>query len=177
MVRELRARGETVAIVAVDPSSRQTGGALLGDRTVRVSEKILMSPTLPFTFAVLLLFGPAEAIGVCVAVAIGAGVPRVMPFHQIAFNASALALCTTAAWACYQPLRPMAAPLHDHTLAVLVASLGFFVANAAQIGAMTALTGRGTFFDATRVHLATMAMPTIASAAIALMSLKVDPGG
>jgi LAO/AO transport system kinase len=35
MVRELRPRGETVAIVAVDPSSQQTGGALLGDR-VRV---------------------------------------------------------------------------------------------------------------------------------------------
>jgi LAO/AO transport system kinase len=31
-VRSLRPRGETVAIVAVDPSSRQTGGALLGDR-------------------------------------------------------------------------------------------------------------------------------------------------
>jgi LAO/AO transport system kinase len=32
LVRELRPRGETVAIVAVDPSSRSTGGALLGDR-------------------------------------------------------------------------------------------------------------------------------------------------
>ena len=32
LVRELRPRGETVAIVAVDPSSRKTGGALLGDR-------------------------------------------------------------------------------------------------------------------------------------------------
>jgi LAO/AO transport system kinase len=32
LVRELRPRGETVAIVAVDPSSRHTGGALLGDR-------------------------------------------------------------------------------------------------------------------------------------------------
>jgi LAO/AO transport system kinase len=32
LVRELRPRGESVAIVAVDPSSRQTGGALLGDR-------------------------------------------------------------------------------------------------------------------------------------------------
>jgi LAO/AO transport system kinase len=31
-VRRLRARDETVAIVAVDPSSRQSGGALLGDR-------------------------------------------------------------------------------------------------------------------------------------------------
>jgi LAO/AO transport system kinase len=31
-VRRLRPRGETLAIVAVDPSSRQTGGALLGDR-------------------------------------------------------------------------------------------------------------------------------------------------
>lgn len=31
-MRELRPRGETVAIVAVDPSSRRTGGALLGDR-------------------------------------------------------------------------------------------------------------------------------------------------
>jgi len=35
LVRELRPRGETVAIVAVDPSSQRTGGALLGDR-VRV---------------------------------------------------------------------------------------------------------------------------------------------
>ena len=32
LVRELRPRGETVAIIAVDPSSRNTGGALLGDR-------------------------------------------------------------------------------------------------------------------------------------------------
>jgi LAO/AO transport system kinase len=32
LLRRLRARGETVAIVAVDPSSRRTGGALLGDR-------------------------------------------------------------------------------------------------------------------------------------------------
>ena len=34
-MRTLRPRGETLAIVAVDPSSRETGGALLGDR-VRV---------------------------------------------------------------------------------------------------------------------------------------------
>lgn len=32
LVRALRGRGETVAIVAVDPSSRRSGGALLGDR-------------------------------------------------------------------------------------------------------------------------------------------------
>lgn len=32
LVRSLRARGETLAIVAVDPSSRSSGGALLGDR-------------------------------------------------------------------------------------------------------------------------------------------------
>ena len=32
MARALRARGETLAIVAVDPSSRASGGALLGDR-------------------------------------------------------------------------------------------------------------------------------------------------
>ena len=31
-VRRLRPRGDTVAIVAVDPSSRRSGGALLGDR-------------------------------------------------------------------------------------------------------------------------------------------------
>ena len=31
-MRALRARGESVAIVAVDPSSRSSGGALLGDR-------------------------------------------------------------------------------------------------------------------------------------------------
>ncbi len=35
LVRTLRPRGETLGIVAVDPSSRRTGGALLGDR-VRV---------------------------------------------------------------------------------------------------------------------------------------------
>lgn len=32
LVRRLRARGETLGIIAVDPSSRRTGGALLGDR-------------------------------------------------------------------------------------------------------------------------------------------------
>ncbi len=32
MTAELRKRGQTVAIVAVDPSSRRTGGAILGDR-------------------------------------------------------------------------------------------------------------------------------------------------
>jgi len=32
LVRALRARGETIGVVAVDPSSRRTGGALLGDR-------------------------------------------------------------------------------------------------------------------------------------------------
>ena len=33
LIRDLRARGETVAVIAVDPSSRRSGGALLGDRT------------------------------------------------------------------------------------------------------------------------------------------------
>ncbi len=33
MIAELRARGQTVAVIAVDPSSRASGGALLGDRT------------------------------------------------------------------------------------------------------------------------------------------------
>lgn len=33
MIRRYRAIGDTVAVVAVDPSSRSTGGALLGDRT------------------------------------------------------------------------------------------------------------------------------------------------
>ncbi len=32
LIRALRARGRTVGVVAVDPSSRRTGGALLGDR-------------------------------------------------------------------------------------------------------------------------------------------------
>jgi len=32
LARSLRARGETLAIVAIDPSSRSSGGALLGDR-------------------------------------------------------------------------------------------------------------------------------------------------
>ncbi|MGI9407204.1 MAG: ArgK/MeaB family GTPase [Hyphomicrobiaceae bacterium] len=33
LIRQYREMGETVAVVAVDPSSRKTGGALLGDRT------------------------------------------------------------------------------------------------------------------------------------------------
>lgn len=33
LIARLRARGETVAVIAVDPSSRRSGGALLGDRT------------------------------------------------------------------------------------------------------------------------------------------------
>src|SRR5579872_2823696 len=32
MVAEIRRRGKTVAVVAVDPSSQATGGAILGDR-------------------------------------------------------------------------------------------------------------------------------------------------
>ena len=32
LVARVRARGETVGVIAVDPSSRRTGGALLGDR-------------------------------------------------------------------------------------------------------------------------------------------------
>lgn len=32
LIRRLRARGLTVAVIAVDPSSRRSGGALLGDR-------------------------------------------------------------------------------------------------------------------------------------------------
>ena len=32
MARELRRQGRTVGILAIDPSSRRTGGALLGDR-------------------------------------------------------------------------------------------------------------------------------------------------
>jgi LAO/AO transport system kinase len=33
LIARLRARGRTVAVIAVDPSSRRSGGALLGDRT------------------------------------------------------------------------------------------------------------------------------------------------
>jgi LAO/AO transport system kinase len=33
LIRELRCRGRRVAVIAVDPSSRRSGGALLGDRT------------------------------------------------------------------------------------------------------------------------------------------------
>ena len=33
LIAAFRARGETVAVIAVDPSSRRSGGALLGDRT------------------------------------------------------------------------------------------------------------------------------------------------
>lgn len=33
MIARLRARGKRVAVIAVDPSSRKSGGALLGDRT------------------------------------------------------------------------------------------------------------------------------------------------
>src|SRR5579872_7374875 len=32
IARELRVKGKTVAILAIDPTSRRTGGALLGDR-------------------------------------------------------------------------------------------------------------------------------------------------
>lgn len=39
MVAELRSRGDTVAVLAVDPSSPITGGALLGDR-VRMQDHI-----------------------------------------------------------------------------------------------------------------------------------------
>jgi LAO/AO transport system kinase len=40
LVRDMRAEGETVAVLAVDPSSPFTGGAILGDR-VRMSEHAL----------------------------------------------------------------------------------------------------------------------------------------
>lgn len=33
LIRAWRARGQTIAVIAVDPSSARTGGALLGDRT------------------------------------------------------------------------------------------------------------------------------------------------
>jgi LAO/AO transport system kinase len=33
LIRKLRAQGQRVAVIAVDPSSRRSGGALLGDRT------------------------------------------------------------------------------------------------------------------------------------------------
>lgn len=39
LINELRARGETVGVLAVDPSSPLTGGALLGDR-VRMQDHI-----------------------------------------------------------------------------------------------------------------------------------------
>jgi LAO/AO transport system kinase len=38
LVARLRAQGATVAVIAVDPSSRHSGGALLGDRTRIVSD-------------------------------------------------------------------------------------------------------------------------------------------
>jgi LAO/AO transport system kinase len=40
LIRELRARGRTVAVVAIDPSSPFTGGAILGDR-IRMQEHAL----------------------------------------------------------------------------------------------------------------------------------------
>src|SRR5262245_50936054 len=33
LIRRLRAHGKRVGVIAVDPSSRRSGGALLGDRT------------------------------------------------------------------------------------------------------------------------------------------------
>jgi LAO/AO transport system kinase len=39
LIAALRARAETVAVIAVDPSSRRSGGALLGDRT-----RIIVNP-------------------------------------------------------------------------------------------------------------------------------------
>ena len=42
LVRELRGSGRSVGILAIDPSSQRTGGALLGDRfRVRSGEGIL----------------------------------------------------------------------------------------------------------------------------------------
>lgn len=38
LIAALRGRGETVAVIAVDPSSRRSGGALLGDRTRIVTD-------------------------------------------------------------------------------------------------------------------------------------------
>src|ERR1700750_165660 len=40
LVRTLRARGRTVGVVAVDPSSSLTGGALLGDR-IRMQDHVM----------------------------------------------------------------------------------------------------------------------------------------
>lgn len=45
LVRSLRAGGRTVAVLAVDPSSRRTGGSLLGDRA-----RILVDPKDPAVF-------------------------------------------------------------------------------------------------------------------------------
>ena len=45
LVRSWRATGRTVAVLAVDPSSRRTGGALLGDRA-----RIVFDPNDPGTF-------------------------------------------------------------------------------------------------------------------------------
>ena len=45
LVRSWRATGRTVAVLAVDPSSRRTGGALLGDRA-----RIVFDPDDPGTF-------------------------------------------------------------------------------------------------------------------------------
>ena len=45
LVRSWRASGRTVAVLAVDPSSRRTGGALLGDRA-----RIVFDPNDPGTF-------------------------------------------------------------------------------------------------------------------------------
>ncbi len=45
LVRTWRAGGRTVAVLAVDPSSRRTGGSLLGDRA-----RIVFDPTDPGTF-------------------------------------------------------------------------------------------------------------------------------
>jgi len=38
LIKVLRARGKSVGVIAVDPSSRRTGGALLGDRTRIVTD-------------------------------------------------------------------------------------------------------------------------------------------
>lgn len=45
LVREWRSRGRSVAVLAVDPSSRRSGGSLLGDRA-----RITFDPTDPRTF-------------------------------------------------------------------------------------------------------------------------------
>ena len=58
LIKQWRAKGQTVGVIAVDPSSQKSGGALLGDRT-----RMMTDPGRPR--CVCTLSGQPWAIGWC----------------------------------------------------------------------------------------------------------------